>query len=280
MILNRDQSRIEHDTTVVGDTAEVTPSNRKLREARRISAVLPALIILWAAIVLTGYMVAGAPVVAQGTIPAPRPPTNVPEQPPINVPEQPPTNVPEQPPTNVPEQPPTNIPEQPSTNVPQRHDDGKDEEAVSSSVRATHYYAPCKVALDGYEYDDTRQTANEITGPEDHTFSSNIGSGWDQDWSTFTARQEYIYQIRARSHQPHSITDPMLRLYDEDGNLLAENRMDIWGQGAEIWFWNDGPTQALYVQVLEEQDRYGCRHYRLEVNKWKAFDFQYRFSTP
>lgn len=246
MILNRDQSGIERDTTVVGDTAEITPSNRKLR--RRISAVLPALIILWAAIVLTGYMVASAPVVAQGTIPAPRPPTNVPEQPP--------------------------------TNIPQRHDDGKDEEAVSSSARATHYYAPCKVALDGYEYDDTRQTANEITGPEDHTFSSNIGSGWDQDWSTFTARQEYIYQIRARSHQPHSITDPMLRLYDEDGNLLAENRMDIWGQGAEIWFWNDGPTQVLYVQVLEEQDRYGCRHYRLEVNKWKAFDFQYRFSTP
>ena len=264
MILNRDQSRIERDTTVVGDTAEVTPSNRKLREERRISAVLPALIFLWAAIVLTGYMIAGAPVVAQGTIPAPRPPTNVPEQPP----------------TNVPEQPPTNVPEQPPTNVPQRHEDGKDEEAVSSSVQPTHYYAPCKVALDGYEYDDTRQTANEITGPEAHTFSSNIGSGWDQDWSTFTARQDYIYQIRARSHQPHSITDPMLRLYDDAGNLLAENRMDIWGQGAEIWFWNDGPTQALYVQVLEEQDRYGCRHYRLEVNKWKAFDFQYRFSTP
>lgn len=130
--------------------------------------------------------------------------------------------------------------------------------------------------IDGYEPDDIKANASSTTGPEGHTFYSEK-HGWDQDWSKVTALANWTYQIRARSNQPFDITHPVLRLYDTDGNLLAENEMDKWGRGAEIWWWNSGAEQTIYIQITEKNGNYGCRHYTLEAIPWNPVEFALRF---
>jgi hypothetical protein len=131
--------------------------------------------------------------------------------------------------------------------------------------------------IDGYENDDTKATASSITGPEAHTFYSRK-RGWDQDWGSLTANAGYVYQIQARSPQPFSITQPVLRLYDANGVLLAENDMDKWGRGAEIWWWNGSrKTMTLYLLAEEKQGQFGCRHYTLTVTPWSPAEFAARF---
>lgn len=130
--------------------------------------------------------------------------------------------------------------------------------------------------IDGYEEDNSKTTANSLTGPEAHTFYSQK-RGWDQDWSKFTAKANWIYQIRARSNQPFGITHPLMRVYDENGRLLAENDMDKWGHGAEVWWWNSGVQATVYIQMTEKDGQYGCRHYTLTLVPWNPDEFALRF---
>ncbi len=151
--------------------------------------------------------------------------------------------------------------------------------SVSSGDRFQFDFAATLIVhscLDGYESDDEKITAKDITGPKAHTFYSE--EDWDQDWSKFTARVGYTYQIRARSFQPAQITHPALRLYNASGDLLAENDMDKWGRGAEIWWWNaSGEDITVYVQAYEKNGQFGCRHYTLSVIPWSPAEMDLRF---
>ena len=132
--------------------------------------------------------------------------------------------------------------------------------------------------IDGYENDDAKASASSITGPEAHTFYSHK-RGWDQDWGTFTAKADYVYQIQARSSQPFNITPPVLRLYNVDGVLLEENTMDKWGRGAEIWWWNGGSQDhTVFLLAEEKAGHFGCRHYTLTVKPWSPTEFAAQFS--
>ena len=68
----------------------------------------------------------------------------------------------------------------------------------------------------------------------------------------------------------------MLRIYDADGNMLAENEMDKWNRGAEIWLWNHD-EQTLYVVAEEKNGQFGCRHYTLSVIPWSPVEIALRF---
>lgn len=128
-------------------------------------------------------------------------------------------------------------------------------------------YLNVQSCVDGYEPDDTASNVGTMTGPERHTFYSET-EGWDQDWTKFEAKANWTYQIKARSSQPLSITQPVLRLYDASGMLIAENKLDKWGRGAELWWWNAGDDQAMYIQATEASGYYGCRHYTLMLYPW------------
>lgn len=131
--------------------------------------------------------------------------------------------------------------------------------------------------VDSYEVDDEKATAKDITGPEAHTFNSQKESV-DQDWSKFTARANYTYQIRARSFQPFDITHPALQLYDANSILLAENDLDKWNRGAEIWWWNASDKDVtVYVQTYEKNGQFGCRHYTLTIIPWSPAEMALRF---
>ena len=130
---------------------------------------------------------------------------------------------------------------------------------------------------DSYEGDDEMATAKVITGPEAHSFYSRKES-WDQDWSKFTARSHYTYQIRARSFQSFDMTHPALRLYDANSTLLAENDLDKWNRGAEIWWWNPSDKDVMvYIQTYEKNGQFGCRHYTLTVIPWSPAEMALRF---
>lgn len=129
---------------------------------------------------------------------------------------------------------------------------------------------PC---IDGYEPDHAMSYVGTITGPERHTFSSEK-DGWDQDWVKFESKANWTYQIKARSSQPLSITQPVLRLFDANGTLVAENDLDKWERGAEIWWWNSGGDQDIYIQVTEAHGHYGCHHYTLMLYPWSPDEMQ------
>ncbi len=130
--------------------------------------------------------------------------------------------------------------------------------------------------IDAYETNDKHATAKWLTDLEAHTFLSKK-EGWDQDWAKFNAKANWTYQIKARSNQPLSIVHPILRLYDEEGNLIEENSMDKWGRGAEIWWWNGGDEQTMYIQVEEAEGRYGCLHYALMAKPWSPDQMKAQF---
>ena len=154
--------------------------------------------------------------------------------------------------------------------------------SISNGMRIEYNFAissPTALAgscVDGYEPDDDKELANSLTGPESHTFYSEE-ENWDQDWATFDAKANWTYQIKARSWQPLSMVHPVLRLYDGDGNLLAENRMDKWGRGAEIWWWNGGGDREMVLLVEEDEGRYGCLHYTLMLHPFSPDEMASRF---
>lgn len=135
--------------------------------------------------------------------------------------------------------------------------------------------SPC---IDAYEPNDRRSQARQITGPEAHTFNRQSGTV-DADWVTFIARAGWVYQIQARTTQAASITDPALRLYDDSDQLLAENDDSVWGHNSEIWWWNGGPEQEVFLQAVEANGRVGCRHYTLLVIPWNPDIFNLRFGA-
>ncbi|MEZ4680675.1 MAG: hypothetical protein R2932_41320 [Caldilineaceae bacterium] len=137
-------------------------------------------------------------------------------------------------------------------------------------------YLSVQACIDGYEPDDTMVNQEVITGPERHTLNSEKES-WDQDWKKFEAKENWTYQIKARSSQPLSITQPVLRLYDASGILVAENDLDKWGRGAEIWWWNAGDDQDMYIQVTEANGFSGCRDYTLTMKPWSPEEMQTLF---
>lgn len=139
--------------------------------------------------------------------------------------------------------------------------------------------AALPTCVDGYENDDTKETANTITGPEAHTFYSHK-RGWDRDWGTFTAKASHVYQIQARSSQSFDVTHPVLYLYDAKGTLLDQNDMDKWERGAELWWWNDsGKDTELYLLAEEKNGQYGCRHYTVTITSWSHAEYRARFKN-
>jgi hypothetical protein len=129
---------------------------------------------------------------------------------------------------------------------------------------------------DTYEPDDTLADSHTLTGPETRSFSTER-YGADQDWVKFPARAGWTYQITAHGFQPLSLTQPLLRLYSAGGALLAENALDKWGRGAEIWWWNDGGDQEVYIQVVEANGHIGCLHYYLMLFPWSPGEMRHRF---
>lgn len=104
---------------------------------------------------------------------------------------------------------------------------------------------------DGYEPDDCLLLSNTLTGPELHNFCQP----GDEDWVTFPAQANQIYQIKAAA-QSNYPTEPHLDLID-NGVTIAQND-HYFGNDAEIWWWNDGPTRRVSVRVTELRDRFNC----------------------
>lgn len=127
--------------------------------------------------------------------------------------------------------------------------------------------------VDGYEPNDQPSAASSLTGPEAHTFYSEK-KGWDQDWATFDADATWTYQVKARSGQPLALLQPTLKLFDRNGNLLAENQLDRWGRGAEIWWWNAESNQTVSILVEEATGRAGCLHYELTLQPYSPAEMQ------
>lgn len=146
--------------------------------------------------------------------------------------------------------------------------------------------SPTPKCEDAYEPDNSITEAKTITGPEERRFFKSSGKEdkypWgpeniDQDWVKFEAKADWVYQIRAARIGHFSSCDPYLRLYDSEGNLLAEND-NYWGKDAEIWWWNQGPGQILYVQATEANDKADCNlFYELSVTPWSPDEFKSRF---
>lgn len=133
-----------------------------------------------------------------------------------------------------------------------------------------------RTCMDSDEPDNSPSQATDIGGVESHTFSIGPRGGVDQDWSRIAAVSGWVYQITAYG-DPNSVTDPLIRLYDASGTLLAENNNYLWGTGAEIWWWNNGPDQAVYAEVVEVNGNSGCFHYTLTLVPWSPGTFQETF---
>ena len=131
--------------------------------------------------------------------------------------------------------------------------------------------------LDDNESDNTLAQAQEITGVQAHTFF-NPPEGYDQDWAKFSAKEGWVYQIRAQMPNYFLPIDPSLRVYTADGTLIAEND-DYFRQDAEVWWWNEGPEQTIYIQAFEAQTVESCHQYMLEVIPWSPGAFQERFGS-
>ncbi len=104
---------------------------------------------------------------------------------------------------------------------------------------------------DGYEPDDCALLAHTLTGPELHNFCQ----AGDEDWDSFKAQANQIYQIKA-APQWNYPTEPHLELID-NGVTIAQND-HYFRNDAEIWWWNDGPDRRLYVRVMELRGRNDC----------------------
>ncbi len=130
--------------------------------------------------------------------------------------------------------------------------------------------------LDSYEADDTAAQAHELTGPEQHTFYKPFSKD-DHDWVYFKVQAGWIYQIQARIGD--FPTTPVLSLYDAKGILLARND-HYFGKDAEIWWWNNGPDQTLYLEATEARQLVGCDfYYTLDVIPWSPGTFQTSFGN-
>jgi hypothetical protein len=132
--------------------------------------------------------------------------------------------------------------------------------------------------IDGHEPDNSMRQARAITGPEVRTFLSE-NEYIDEDWVRFEARADWVYQITAYSGPPWTVADPYLRLYDAGSTFIAENDNYLWSNGAEIWWWNNGPNQTMYVQASEATNNFGCLYYTLRVVPWSPSAFHERFGS-
>ncbi len=104
---------------------------------------------------------------------------------------------------------------------------------------------------DGYEPDDCLLLSHTLTGPELHNFCQQ----GDEDWVSFPAQANQIYQIKA-APQWNYATEPRLELID-NGVTIAHND-HYFANNAEIWWWNDGPARRVSVRVTELRDRFDC----------------------
>ena len=105
---------------------------------------------------------------------------------------------------------------------------------------------------DLYEPDDCPLLAHVLTGP----MALNFCQGGDEDWVKFRARGGLIYQIRAEPRWNYP-TEPHLDLYDVGMNLIKQND-HYFDRNAEIWWWNNGGDQWVYVRATELRGRHDC----------------------
>jgi hypothetical protein len=133
-----------------------------------------------------------------------------------------------------------------------------------------------KGCADSYEPNNQHQLAKELTGPELHNFYTQPGVA-DEDWTWFNARANYVYRIAGRANEVLP-TVPHLRLYRSDGLKVAENER-YFVKDAEIWWWNDGPDQKMYIQATDGLSSFGCGvYYTLELDPWSPEAFKAHFN--
>ena len=104
---------------------------------------------------------------------------------------------------------------------------------------------------DSYEPDDGMGFAHTITGKELHNFCGPK----DEDWVKFTAKAGWTYHIKA-DPPTNFPTEPHLELYVNSG-VVAQND-HYFGNIAEIWWWNSGVDQTVYVRATELKGRGDC----------------------
>ncbi len=117
---------------------------------------------------------------------------------------------------------------------------------------------------DGYEPDDCTLLSHTLTGPELHNFCQ----AGDEDWDSFKAKANQIYQIKAVPQWNYP-TEPRLELID-DGSIIAQND-HYFGNDAEIWWWNNGPDRRVYLRVTEMGGRHECGNSEYTLSL-KAYD--------
>lgn len=106
---------------------------------------------------------------------------------------------------------------------------------------------------DGYEPDDCPLLAHTLTGP----MLLNFCQPGDEDWVKFKAKANNLYQIRAEPQWNYP-TEPHLELFEGDGGTLIAQNDQSFGNTAEIWWWNAGTEQIVYVRATELRGRHDC----------------------
>ncbi len=130
--------------------------------------------------------------------------------------------------------------------------------------------------MDTYQPDDQMTLAHVVSGPEYHVFILPFSTD-DHHWAKFDAQAGYVYQIDAAPGASPAV--PVLHLYDEGGNLLAAND-HYFANDAEIWWWNNGADQTLYVETTEARELVGCDfNYTFSVTPWAPGAFQAQFGN-
>ena len=128
---------------------------------------------------------------------------------------------------------------------------------------------------DGYEPDDCPLLAHVLTGP----MLLNFCQPGDEDWIKFKAKSDTVYQIRAEPPWNYP-TEPHLDLYIDDA-VIAQND-HYFANNAEVWWWNTGGEQWVYVRATELAGRHDCGNsaYTLTLHAFQGSSFAPAPASP
>ena len=107
--------------------------------------------------------------------------------------------------------------------------------------------ATMAVLPDIYEEDDTHLLA-DVIGLNYDTQRHNFHDAGDQDWVKFYGVAGEIYEIRVSNVEANC--DPVIELYDLDGETLLQGPWDWWGNGEqELMDWDCSRDGIYYVMI-------------------------------
>lgn len=108
---------------------------------------------------------------------------------------------------------------------------------------------PCESDVpDVYETDDTREQSKVIS---DEAQCRNFHEPGDEDWLTFYGLSGKFYTIDIS--QPGINCNPLIELYDNDGNLLHTHDTPLNPTANEIWDW-ECPGDGHYFVKIRQAD--------------------------